>query len=80
MNLLLDQVGKSASSEAGFKVASTLTSCTKGIWLWNNFKSSVNSNAKILFLDSEGTGSTDKSTKILRKRLLIVKLIFFIIS
>lgn len=66
MNLLLDLVGK---NEAGFKVASTLSSCTKGIWLWNNVKTSVNSNARILFLDSEGTSSTDKSTKTYDSRI-----------
>ena len=66
MNLLLDLVGK---DENGFKVASTLSSCTKGIWLWNNVKTSINSNAKILFLDSEGTSSTDKSTKTYDSRI-----------
>ena len=66
MNLLLDLVGK---DENGFRVASTLSSCTKGIWLWNNVKTSINSNAKILFLDSEGTSSTDKSTKTYDSRI-----------
>jgi len=50
MNLLLDLIGKKNS---GFKVASTLQSCTKGIWLWGNYKNSLNGNAKIIFLDSE---------------------------
>ena len=67
MNLLLDNVGK---DNKGFKVASSLASCTKGIWLWNNVKHSMNSsNAKILFLDSEGTSSTDKSTKTYDSRI-----------
>ena len=67
MNLLLDNVGK---DNKGFKVASSLASCTKGIWLWNNVKRSINSsNAKILFLDSEGTSSTDKSTKTYDSRI-----------
>ena len=82
MNLLLDLVGK---NEAGFKVASTLSSCTKGIWLWNNVKTSINSNAKILFLDSEGTSSTDKSTKTYDSRIfalvvLISSLFLYIIN
>ena len=34
MNLLLDLIGK----EEGFQVASTLQSCTKGIWLWGTPK------------------------------------------
>ena len=59
MNLLLDLIGK----EEGFQVASTLQSCTKGIWLWGTPKKSLNGNAKIIFLDSEGTSSIDKSTK-----------------
>ena len=65
MNLLLDIVGKSN----GFKVASSLKSCTKGIWLCSIIKKSLNSNAKILFLDSEGTSSTDKSTKTYDSRI-----------
>ena len=66
MNLLLDLIGKKNS---GFKVASTLQSCTKGIWLWGNYKNSLNGNAKIIFLDSEGTSSTDKSTKTYDSRI-----------
>ena len=59
MNLLLDLVGKGE----GFQVASSLQSCTKGIWLWGTPKNSFNGKAKIVFLDSEGTSSIDKSTK-----------------
>ena len=66
MNLLLDLIGQKNS---GFKVASTLQSCTKGIWLWGNYKNSLNGNAKIIFLDSEGTSSTDKSTKTYDSRI-----------
>ena len=35
MNLLLDLIGK---GNAGFQVASSLQSCTKGIWLWEHQK------------------------------------------
>ena len=65
MNLLLDLIGK----QEGFKVASTLQSCTKGIWLWGTPKNSLNGNAKIVFLDSEGTSSIDKSTKTYDSRI-----------
>ena len=66
MNLLLDLIGKGTS---GFQVASSLQSCTKGIWLWGTPKNSLNGNAKIIFLDSEGTSSTDKSTRTYDSRI-----------
>ena len=65
MNLLLDLIGKGQ----GFQVASSLQSCTKGIWLWSTPKNSLNGNAKIVFLDSEGTSSTDKSTRTYDSRI-----------
>ena len=65
MNLLLDLIGKCT----GFQVASSLESCTKGIWLWGTPKNSLNGNAKIVFLDSEGTASTDKSTRTYDSRI-----------
>ncbi len=65
MNLLLDLIGKGS----GFQVASSLQSCTKGIWLWSTPKNSLNGNAKIVFLDSEGTSSTDKSTRTYDSRI-----------
>ena len=66
MNLLLDLIGKGVP---GFQVASSLQSCTKGIWLWSTPKNSLNGNAKIVFLDSEGTSSTDKSTRTYDSRI-----------
>ena len=66
MNLLLDLIGKGIP---GFQVASSLQSCTKGIWLWGTPKNSLNGNAKIVFLDSEGTSSTDKSTRTYDSRI-----------
>ena len=65
MNLLLDLIGKGN----GFQVASSLQSCTKGIWLWGTPKNSLNGKAKIVFLDSEGTSSMDKSTKTYDSRI-----------
>ena len=65
MNLLLDLIGKNN----GFQVASSLESCTKGIWLWSTPKNSLNGSAKIVFLDSEGTSSTDKSTRTYDSRI-----------
>lgn len=59
MNLLLDNIGK----EKSFQVESTISSCTKGIWVWGNFRKKKNGNAKIIFIDSEGTSSVDRSTK-----------------
>ena len=65
MNLLLDLIGKGN----GFQVASSLQSCTKGIWLWGTPKNSLNGKAKIVFLDSEGISSIDKSTKTYDSRI-----------
>ena len=65
MNLLLDNIGKNN----GFQVAPSLESCTKGIWLWSTPKNSLNGSAKIVFLDSEGTSSTDKSTRTYDSRI-----------
>ena len=57
MNLLLN------NNKNGFKVDSSLKSCTRGIWIWNSPKQKPNSSAKIIFIDSEGTNSVDISTK-----------------
>ena len=62
MNLLLNN--NSSSPGNGFQISSKLSSCTKGIWLWNTPRTSPQSpNTKIIFIDSEGTNSTDISTK-----------------
>ena len=62
MNLLLNN--NSSSPGNGFQISSKLNSCTKGIWLWNTPRTSPQSqNTKIIFIDSEGTNSTDISTK-----------------
>ena len=59
--IIVSIVGKAGN---GFQISSKLNSCTKGIWLWNTPRTSPQSqNAKIIFIDSEGTNSTDISTK-----------------
>ena len=63
MNLLLNQNNNNKNNNLGFKIGSTINSCTRGIWLWNTPKNKPNSKAKILFIDSEGTNSIDISTK-----------------
>ena len=59
MNLLLENIGKTNT----FKVESSINSCTKGIWLWGNFRKKQNGTAKIIFIDSEGTSAVDRSSK-----------------
>ena len=64
MNLLLNNQKNGGNTvNNGFEVASTINSCTRGIWLWNTPKQKPNSNSKIIFIDSEGTNSVDLSTK-----------------
>ena len=63
MNLLLNNNNSSLPGK-GFQISSRLNSCTKGIWLWNTPRDTPHSpNSKIIFIDSEGTNSTDLSTK-----------------
>ncbi len=56
MNLLLENIGK----EKSFEVQSSIASCTKGIWVWGNYRKKKNGNARIIFIDSEGTSSVDR--------------------
>ena len=63
MNLLLNTNINSNKLNNGFKVSSSINSCTRGIWLWNTPRQKPNSSAKIIFIDSEGTNSVDLSTK-----------------
>ena len=63
MNLLLNS-NNNNNNNNGFEVASSINSCTRGIWLWNTPRTKINSpNTKIIFIDSEGTNSVDISTK-----------------
>ena len=63
MNLLLNTNNINNNLDNGFEVASSINSCTRGIWLWNTPRQKPNSSAKIIFIDSEGTNSVDLSTK-----------------
>lgn len=66
MNLLLDNIGKND----GFRVDSKISSCTKGIWMWGNYRKSLTGNrTKILFIDSEGTSATDGGTRTYDSRI-----------
>ena len=62
MNLLLNS-NNNQNVNNGFKIGSSINSCTRGIWIWNTPKETPNSKSKILFIDSEGTNSVDISTK-----------------
>ena len=62
MNLLLNN-NQTKYQGNGFEISSKLSSCTRGIWLWNTPRQKPNSSAKIIFIDSEGTNSVDLSTK-----------------
>ena len=62
MNLLLN-TNNNSNNNNGFKVSSSINSCTRGIWLWSSPRQKPNSSAKIIFIDSEGTNSVDISTK-----------------
>ena len=63
MNLLLNSNNNINRNNYGFKIGSTINSCTRGIWIWNTPKEKPNSKSKIIFIDSEGTNSVDISTK-----------------
>ena len=63
MNLLLNTNNINNNLNEGFEVASSIKSCTRGIWIWNTPRQKPNSSAKIIFIDSEGTNSIDFSTK-----------------
>ena len=45
----------------GFQVDPTVTTCTKGIWMWSKPVFSEKENMYIFFLDTEGSGSTTKN-------------------
>ena len=62
MNLLLYNE-QSQYPGNGFEKSSKLSSCTRGIWLWDTIIKKPNSSSKIIFIDSEGTSSIDLSTK-----------------
>ena len=45
----------------GFSVGSTVRACTKGIWVWGRAVEVEGSDVHVLFLDTEGLGSTVRS-------------------
>ena len=45
----------------GFSIGSTTMACTKGIWMWNK-PVYVNSKVDAVLLDTEGLGSTERTT------------------
>jgi len=50
-----------AFRNSGFEVGSTTQACTKGIWMWNK-PIYVNEQVDAVLLDTEGLGSTERST------------------
>ena len=47
MNLLLNSNNNINRNNYGFKIGSTINSCTRGIWIWNTPKEKPNSKSKI---------------------------------
>ena len=60
LNMILNRKG-------GFTVGSTQESCTRGIWMWDTPIKHKNKHGEfnLIFLDTEGLGSTDKSGALL---------------
>ena len=54
LNQLMEKSG-------GFQVGPTVKACTKGIWLWGKAMKLEDRNMHLLFLDTEGLGSTSRS-------------------
>lgn len=47
----------------GFEIGSTVNSCTRGIWMWNNLIP-LSQDVDALLLDTEGLNSTDRTLDI----------------
>lgn len=54
LNMLMGKAG-------GFKVGSTVRACTKGIWIWGRAIKLEDSDLTVVFMDTEGLGSTVRS-------------------
>eukprot|EP01016_Furgasonia_blochmanni_P011120 TRINITY_DN14920_c0_g1_i1.p1 TRINITY_DN14920_c0_g1~~TRINITY_DN14920_c0_g1_i1.p1 ORF type:complete len:287 (-),score=54.74 TRINITY_DN14920_c0_g1_i1:58-861(-) len=69
LNKLLNLEGE------GFRVDPSVTSCTQGIWIWTKPVYNERDDALIYFIDTEGSGSTEKDSnhdaKIFSMALLI---------
>ena len=46
---------------SGFSIGSTTMACTKGIWMWNK-PVRINDKIDAVLLDTEGLGSTERTT------------------
>ena len=75
LNMLLDKLGGK-----GFKVSSSTSSWTQGIWIWGKPVYVDSRKMYLILLDTEGSGSTDKNTTHDGKIFALVVLIssFFI--
>ena len=64
----------------GFEIGSTTQACTKGIWMWNK-PIPINEETDGILLDTEGLGSTERSTntdaKIFSIAILLSSLFIF---
>ena len=47
---------------SGFSVGSTVNACTKGIWIWSQPSYDAEKNMYVYFMDTEGLGSTSRSS------------------
>jgi hypothetical protein len=52
------------NQNSGFTLGKTINACTKGIWVWNELVQFENKSFKVLVMDTEGLGSTERSTDI----------------
>eukprot|EP01041_Mallomonas_annulata_P000576 gene575-1107_t len=58
LNVLLQQSGGTGC----FTVGSSINACTKGIWIWNTPKYDPDKDQYVFFLDTEGLGSTFRTS------------------
>jgi hypothetical protein len=58
LNVLTGNVG----STSAFEVGHSVSACTKGMWLWSEPKYDAERDCHIFFVDTEGLGSTSRSS------------------
>jgi hypothetical protein len=63
LNLLTNKLEADSDGKVskGFEVGSSVQACTKGIWIWGEPIEVEGRNIKVLFMDTEGLGSTERS-------------------
>jgi hypothetical protein len=61
LNLLTNHLDQGGSLGQGFEVGSSVQACTKGIWIWGEPITVEGRDVKVLFMDTEGLGSTQRS-------------------